>query len=448
MMGHRGKMLTYQQVFVDAVEHDPLGTVRVLVAPPGTGKTRTILELILRWTNRDAKARVLVVTDGAALAEHYVDALSMTPVPTTFLPSRRNWRQWQLAHPDVERTGFEHVVVTTVHLVQDERVLQVLHTTPWDLVVVDGTHGLRREDGLLASVRNANSSVKIVLTDRPTTSEFWNTLLKEARVTQWVVQPTRSSTVWRELRYVPSDSEAQFREALTQLLIVPLRAGGFDREATFVESLTQSSVYAIETLLHQLRPFRNRFVHGPSGAAPLAAQEAMTALRQSAREEGFDLGNLPGESLGTALEFATWGAALANVGAFDKLLDEITQDAKLAALIDLILNDTAVPTLVVTSFEATARYLRSALREYIGTVGDHEEGPPSRTVVISQHDEAGPGDIPFERAVYYDILSPSGAPLRLLGFDRTWEQWVLVAPWNRDRLIFPATGSRVEVVES
>lgn len=443
-----GVLEQYQQAFVDAVERDPEGTVRVLVAPPGTGKTRTVVELILHWRHRNAGARVLVITDRAILAEQYLHALSATPISTTSLQSRRDWRQWQLSHPDVERTGFEHVVVATVRLAQDERALQAMGNTPWDLIVVDEVPKFHTKDGLLATVRAANPTVKIVLLDQMGASEFRNHL-PESRITRWTVRPMRTAALWRELRYVPSDPEERFREALTLRFLDPLRAGGFQREASFVEALARSSVLAVETVLRQLRPFRNRFVHPARGDTLFAAREALTVLRRFAREEGFDIEDTPDEPAGAAPEFGPWEAALVSVASFDELLDGITRDAKFEALAGLIFKYTTMPTIVLTSFQSTARYLRSALREHFATASSQEGSTPDMAIVVAlRQDETMPDSLQFERAVYYDVPPPSTAPPRFLGASGAWEQWVLVGPGDVIRPTSSTIGSLVEVVES
>ncbi|AFZ67426.1 hypothetical protein [Deinococcus peraridilitoris] len=428
-----------QRAFLERALYAPAGSVNLLSAPAGTGRTSTTFALAGQLVAMTG-APVLLIAHQRTV-EQYAERNKNAGDQATILPSRRAWLEYTVQAPAVLTDGFPGgLVVLPIVLLRNAEIEQVLLSTAWHTIIADdlspaGSHFLE----VLRDMRQRHPDMCLVMAQggaslSKETYTLADTLAQDGfspiSLTRWTVSNDSKVADVRSVPFMPHPTELEFRRRVQKDLVQPLDQLGWNEEAMALQRRLHSSVYATEAVLRRLWPLRNYVAH--SGTAPnVTSDHVRSAISESPTTDR----RVPSRAVHVSELFQY---VLSPVRELIALLDEVAEDAKLAALLRLLHTPPSLPMIVLTDFRETQEYLQSAL----GT--NSSETEPDLPAILVQTVDTETADVPSEgkRIVLYEAALLSRTVN--VGGDAKWFVLVDQASTERFRRVMPS----YELVES
>ena len=345
----------HQAEFVEKVQSSGTPLRLALSAPPGFGKTTAIAASLNAMADLHGKRKFLLVTP-AALQASWKGILQRYGLDVQVVDAPA-YRVLQMAAgpPSSTWDKLNGVVTSIDFLKRQDRLAEVLQA-PWDLVVIDEAHLCTplSQRGRVAMALWGASHIPRAVAASATIAPQADWILQTPNVTlirwnpknllDWSGRPLLMEREIRTIPFEPSPEEKAFSQFLLEAL-EPLQSGSVT--AKFVADVlmrrTGSSLYAIE---ESLRRYASVSVVGAK--VDFDEPDEWSESEGEVREAGAsDL--LDSRVVATAL----------------KLLEDISQDSKFKACMDLleVLKVSSRSVVIFTDFADTAEYLGGRFNE-------------------------------------------------------------------------------------
>ncbi len=347
----RHSLLPHQEKFIGAYFSNQGDKFHCLVAPVGSGLTKTLSELTRALFEKKSSSRVLFLVNRMELVSHFTQTLGCSGLPAVALD--------RFKYREIEDSGDfgtllnikEGIYVSTIQFALQRDVCDSLHSITWDLVIVDSNHFRidTRYGEFLSKLLNRGEVLSAIVTVNVLSRDILACLPESVAVTEWKLKDLVSRTgeqLWRPwkarlelITYQLTSGERDIRQILNKISSLTQAFETNENKATELLPLRFSSdPYNIEIRLRSLhssiREIRNRATHGLNVDLPV----------------GITIANL--EEVLLAIERAF------------SMLDSQEVDSKLEALTNEIRNRQTgrMKIVITTTYRATSEYLTSSLQ--------------------------------------------------------------------------------------
>jgi Helicase conserved C-terminal domain len=385
----RETLTTYQRAFVDQFLAPESERAHLLIAPPGSGVSQCVVEIVTQIMKDTPAARVVLLSDRTALQQQWLHRLEEVSDLTRIMEgSRGNLREISRGGPDSEIIWPEASVV-----VMASRFIERFHDlkssaiqTPWDLVIWDWFDSantfpasarleMLREFGLATTVGRMLVVSQTANRDALEQAAPWlNRTVWDVLVMNSSGENPKASITFETLVYQRTQAEVNLREHLEEFskkwTIEPLRSAPGSR----LIRAANSSPFALQEQLNQLRP-----------------SKASIALGEIRLDEDMEPQEIGEENEYPNLAPSQLSLVATEVRSIQELLDDLPADSKLEALVKYLLNimGNHPHTLIACRYVATAQYLKSALADLDRGIFLVGPGSPAkdRTRVVSDFEK-------------------------------------------------------------
>lgn len=330
-VSNRPELSEAQELFVARVAAAEPPARHALEAPPGTGKGTAAVEIVRRLSLADPQLRVLLLCP-APLVQQFAARIGMVVESVKVeIIDRPRYRELEAAAPlDASPFPAGTVIILSIDLAKHADVARGLLLTHWQLLIVDEAHQLTgQRDRVVHDLLEGRVDRAVLMS-----ATLPPHLPQQTVVSRWSAAPVSAAADGNGVTFRPvavkytAAEEAVFAAATA--LANDLARSGFDFVGNVVRNNADSSLYALE---QTLREMRNRAAHGEP---PDAAE------------------NLPPPSL------VVPGAERVLAA-----MDDVEVDSKTEALYALLTAQAGPPghssAIVVTRYRRTAEYLAEAL---------------------------------------------------------------------------------------
>jgi hypothetical protein len=339
------RLTHHQQSFIDSFLSPTAVGRQVLCAAPGMGKTTTALELIEQFYQSNSTSKILFLGPTPACSQAADILQNRVSSSDSFYFSRQRIRELAITSAAIEWPT--RIVIVPYTIANQPDVLASLRSTDWGLIVVDeADKSVRLVESLTAPTTRARILLLASLDARDAAVKMFD----QFQVTQWAEEELNAADAsTRLLNYHRSMAERKVMEGVERLATELKETGTARAFGQTIRQAAMSSFNALEQLLTRQLGILN----DPTSASNLGG------LPEDFATQEFDLALLsPWKDRTTAAE-----KLLSVLEAIAKT----PADEKLAALL-LLIEDIAhrrpnYRLWIVTSFRATAWYLKSSLSE-------------------------------------------------------------------------------------
>lgn len=327
----RPKLSESQELFVESVMAAEPPVCHALEASPGTGKGTAAVEIVRRLSHANPQLRALLLCPAPLVQQFAARIGILVESVKVEIVDRPRYRELEAATP-LDGSPFQPatVFILSIDLAKHADVARGLLLTHWQLLIVDEAHQLTgQRDRVVHDLLEGRVDRAVLMS-----ATLPPHLPQQTVVSRWSGAPVSAAAEGSGLTFRPvavkctAAEEAVF--AAVTALANDLTRSGFDLVGNVVRSNADSSLYALE---QTLRDMRNRAAHGE----PPDASE-----------------NLPPPSL------IVTGAERVLAA-----MDDVELDSKTEALCALLTDQTGpsghLPAIVVTRYRRTAEYLAEAL---------------------------------------------------------------------------------------
>jgi superfamily II DNA or RNA helicase len=315
------RFTSYQQdLFQRIVEGLLPGSARIVIAPPGTGKSFVVTSAIVALLGAGRITRVLVLAP-AALTEQWAHRLTRGNISSAVVDARE-LRLIKERSGDAGVDWPPGVSVMSMDLAKREDVRDIVAVVPWDLVVLDEAHLFQGQRRTLVEALARRSPAPALLLATATPARSINELAPGAVITDWTPEAARLRAELdrqlssRTVSYRRSDDEIDLAHGVLDL------ARRLDRfRGLLLLRRAASSVNALEETLIRLVDVDATAGEGHEFAAPLL--ERVEQTRSDRRLEAYKelIGGLAKGRTSHAVTFCEFRATLSYVAAAVEGLD-------------------------------------------------------------------------------------------------------------------------------
>lgn len=359
----------HQQAFISSFFSPTAARCQILVASPGMGKTTTALEIIAETYRLDTTSKILFIAPQVLCLQAADILQSRVLSPDSFYFSRQRIRE--LAATSNTADWPTRIVVVPDTVAKQADVSERLRAVGWDLIVVDEAN---RSPSLVQTFMPKLAHQRVLLVTSLDFHPGEEATFSQFHETRWdadQLNPTQQPNI-RSIKYNRSKAEQNVMERVASLTT---ELNDTKEARVFRQTIQQASMSSFNAL-EQLLTRQLGILNDPSTAS-------------------LPLGGLPEDFATREVDLTVASPWKDRVNSTEKLLallDAIANtpvDSKLAALlvlIDGIANRRSHYGLwIVTSFRATAWYLRSSLSELAPGVNIlTADMPYSRAVELSE----------------------------------------------------------------
>jgi len=341
-----------------------------LIAPAGTGKTRTAVALIAHEMEDVSNKRFLIIAPYAVLDDWQLElslwpSLSTSQAPTPLIVDRKKYLELE-SHVPVGESPWSSpaIILMSIDLAKRNDIVASISSVTWDLVVFDESHLLTGKRKAIYDTLTKSGAARRALLLTSSSQHLLGDVVRKVNyqdVVDWN---------WRPL-YAP------FERKLT-----PIYYNRTKEEHAFLAELQEfaerlsygklilrtasSSIYTTERMLRRLheawRFLRNKIAHD----VPWTDEDIEKVHRQLSlvvdQPDTFE--EMPSS---LAIQPEEFLAACDKLESLLDRIDEITTDSKLDALIshvkEFIVAKDKFYLCVWSSFANTVQYLRESMRE-------------------------------------------------------------------------------------
>jgi len=367
-------LLPYHFQFIERYTEPKSSRYWLLMAPPGTAKTKLAARLASWELSTHQTARVLVLAPAALLFMWRVEIAELDTSVEPLIIDRKKYLELKAETAKGDQVWpCRSVVVMSIDLAKRQDIRASIVSTAWDFVIIDESHlltGQRFE--LFRAMINAGCMNRALLLANTPGTIFDGVATFEVEVdklTDWSGNYIFASFQRNvcSVQYTRSEEEADFLRRLIEVaneLVNAFVSGHLQREILLRSA--SSATYTVETVLRRLiegwRPVRNKLAHGmrPSTADLDTIQARLDTVVDEVIVES-DSQDAPLKDTDSFL------AAFHAVEDLLDSIDDITVDSKIEALIRHL---GEVPDIgdrhlcIWTSFHATANYLNASLSTF------------------------------------------------------------------------------------
>lgn len=365
----------YQAKLVTDFLESPVPARRLLVAPPGLGKTFAAMSLAKQIAKANANYRFLVIGPSALTPMYQHHLAQALPDATVTAVTRRILRELEeLADPGQPIWPTQFAAVISMDTARQDDVRAHLCSVTWDLVIVEESHRFARSRGtLLKAILSEDVFARVLLITGTPDVKVIAPLLKNVARTEWRATELKdwddrplfsiSSPKFEKVAYQRSVKEVSLLRRVISLTreLSPTPVGQLVKK-TLLRQAT-SSPLALERTVRNLR---NMLAH--SASEKLLAQSAKITMQQQDEELDTD-SDIDMSSISARSPWQSKPKAFAILGALLDQLESVDRDTKREALEGLLLRLQENPNsrrgyiCVLCSSRTTADYLQTALSD-------------------------------------------------------------------------------------